>query len=80
MEQPVKFKVWLYQNHGYTSHKQLRNKEKYFRAYEMYCKNLQEVNMSDYERELDAWQTKFEPITLTALIVLFMLAMKFIDS
>lgn len=76
----VTFDQWLYHNHGLTSLSQVRNKEKYIRAYETYCKNLREANMSDYERELNAWQTKLAPLTVTALVVLFIIAMVFIDS
>lgn len=77
---PVSFDKWLYQNHGLTSLSQVRNKEKYIEAYETYCKNLQEANMSENERKVDEWQRKIAPLTITALIVLFMLAMRFIDS
>lgn len=76
----VTFDQWLYHNHGLTSLNQVRNKEKYIRAYETYCENLREANMSENERQTEAWQTKFAPLTVTALVVLFIIAMVFIDS
>ncbi|MCW6680847.1 hypothetical protein NHG33_06550 [Aerococcaceae bacterium NML130460] len=76
----VTFDKWLYHNHGLTSLRQVRNKQKYINAYETYRENLKEASMSDYERELNAWQTKFAPLTVTALVVIFILAMVFIDS